>query len=90
MVVFLLLPLALILFLLLKLERRRQQNRKGDLPFPEAVATAVAQFKAGGIPYATCPSCSDVLTVHVDRTKADVGTMNVRCRCGGSNAVIRI
>jgi hypothetical protein len=90
MALLLLLPLILILFVVLLLERRGKQSGQNHMLFAEAVATAIAQFKAGGIPYTTCPSCSDVLSVKVDRSTTEIGTMNVRCRCGGSNAVIRI
>jgi preprotein translocase subunit YajC len=92
MALLLLLPLVLILFVLLLLERGRKQKKKrqNHMLLAEAVATAIAQFKAGGIPYTTCPSCSDVLSVEVNRSSTEIGTINVRCRCGGSNAVIRI
>ena len=90
MALLLFLPLALILFVVLLWERRSRPIRHDELPFADAVAMAVAQYKAGSIPYATCPSCLDVLSVEVDRSVTAVGTMNVRCRCGGSNAVVRI
>jgi hypothetical protein len=90
MALILLLPLVLILVVVLLFEQSRMQKRQDDMPCEEAVATAIAQFKAGGIPYTTCPSCSDVLSVQVDRSTTGTGTMNVRCRCGGSNAAVRI
>lgn len=54
--------------------------------FKTAAAKAVAQFYSGGTPYVTCPSCKDTLTVEVARSGTNLGSINVRCRCGSSNA----
>jgi hypothetical protein len=47
-----------------------------------AINSALAQFKAGGIPYATCPSCERTLTVERIISQNKLGSLIVRCNCG--------
>jgi hypothetical protein len=47
-----------------------------------AINSALAQFKAGGIPYATCPSCEKALIVERATSQNKLGSLIVRCNCG--------
>ena len=55
-----------------------------------AVNSALAQFKAGGIPYATCPSCDSTLTVERNILQNSLGSLIVCCNCGVCDASVPI
>jgi hypothetical protein len=55
-----------------------------------AVNFALAQFKAGGIPYAICPSCDSTLTVERNILQNSLGSLIVRCYCGACDTSVSI